>query len=190
MPLDRDEFANLFRDAIPRLICVAVGIVGNRHLAEDIVQDAGMVAFEKRADFAVGTNFGAWVATIVRHTALRKREYEGRRAMTAIDSVAPSMDKAEPEGVEGTASLVEARTWTADSLGLSDTWAAALAGLSEEYRVSFMLREIGMFSYREIAETLDVPEGTVMSRVHRARQALFEQLAERMDMPRRVIGES
>ena len=66
---DPEEFAAQYSRSYPRLILIAAGMIGDSVFAEDIVQEAAIIAFEKSAEFTSGSNFAAWIAEIVRRCA-------------------------------------------------------------------------------------------------------------------------
>ncbi len=131
------------------------------HDAEDLVQETFLRAFRSFESFTPGTNLRAWLYTIlhrVRTDALRKL---GRtpRTVELVDeahAVPPSQD-ALARGQEEVA--------------------RALAGLPEAYRAAVVLRDVEDLTYDEIARALDIPIGTVMSRIHRGRALLRQALA-------------
>lgn len=167
--MDRQEFAKQYTAIFRRLWLLAVGIVGDRAEAEDIVQEAAVIAFQKRSSFKLGTSFGAWVARIVRLCAANhNRKRFGRQTQTAdpasldehIDSSAKKMQTL---GISGQG---EAQT------AFDDRMLNALSRLSEEARACLLLRVVDGLSYREISELLEIPEGTAMSHVHRSKKTL------------------
>lgn len=175
--LSLSKFESLFREASPRLLAIAIAICKNRDSAQDLVQEAGLIAWRKRSDFAVGTNFGAWVGQIVRNLARRHNRDTGRRAVLSLDeSSLPSRDGL-TRGAETTVNLPPDGSLSSeaigDQLGIDDEMAKALRGLSEDARSCFLLRTVGGLSYDEIAQTLDLAHGTAMSHVHRSRKRIL-----------------
>ncbi len=147
------------------------------HDAEDIVQDAALRAFQAIDEFH-GTNARAWFLTIVRRTAftwLAKNRPKDLVLTEDLEQAERAHPDAEPAfGAERSAtpeqSLLRSQR--------SDRVAAAVQALPVRFREAIVLRELETMSYREIAEILDVPVGTVMSRLARARALLQERLAE------------
>jgi RNA polymerase sigma-70 factor (ECF subfamily) len=135
-------------------------MTGNAHDAEDLVQETFLRAHRALARFESGSNARAWLHTIlqrVRTDAYRRRQ---RR----------------PETVELTGEGPRvAPTQDALASGYEDL-ERALAGLPEVFRAAIVLRDLQDWSYAEIAQALDVPVGTVMSRIHRGRALLREAL--------------
>jgi RNA polymerase sigma-70 factor (ECF subfamily) len=174
---DPQAFAAHYRQAYPRLIIVAASVTGERHAAEDIVQQAAVIALEKFRQFPPGSNFAAWMAEIVRRCALNhRRKTQQRRTYAADPAVLGQMNQAaaadEPWPiVRGSGQLV------ADQASFDDALAGALTTLSEEARACLLLRIVEKLSYAEIAALLNIPEGTAMSHVHRSKAALRVRLS-------------
>ncbi|MGA7905879.1 MAG: sigma-70 family RNA polymerase sigma factor [Candidatus Sulfotelmatobacter sp.] len=135
--------------------------------AEDIVQEAYAKALKGFASFEPGTNFRAWMYRILRNCFLNSRT--GLRATVTLD------------GDDGQ-NLLPADTATPESILIAqadrETVQQALAELPVHFREILLLCEVEEMSYQEIAETLGIPAGTVMSRLFRARKALRAQLRE------------
>jgi RNA polymerase sigma-70 factor (ECF subfamily) len=140
--------------------------------AEDLVQETYLKAFRAAASFEPGTNLRAWLFTILHNTA-RNRVRDRARDTVAIDS----------EAVEQAAAISSFGTGgpeTPESLLLRDTLApelqSAIDALPDAFRQAVWLRDVEEFSYAEIARMLDIPIGTVMSRISRGRHLLYEHL--------------
>jgi RNA polymerase sigma-70 factor (ECF subfamily) len=142
--------------------------------AEDLVQDTYLKAFRAAGSFEPGTNLRAWLFTILHNTA-RNRARDRARDTVAVDSdIVDNAVDAPPAG--GPAE-------TPETLLLKDTLApdlqAAVDGLPDQFREAVWLRDVEEFSYAEISEMLQVPIGTVMSRISRGRRALYDALSRR-----------
>ena len=142
--------------------------------AEDLVQDTYLKAFRAADRFEPGTNRRAWWFTILHNTA-RNRARDRARSTVAADSEA--VDRAAdapPVGGRG------AGPDTPESLLMRETLGpdlqAAVDALPDAFRQAVWLRDVEEFSYAEIARVLDIPVGTVMSRISRGRRLLYEQL--------------
>src|SRR6516165_8748069 len=141
-------------------------LLRDAHVAEDAVQDACVRALRHFGGFR-GENPRAWLLTIVRHTCYSWRRREGRHpAATEFDEelhgVGERADDPEPaEERRRTSAQVE----------------RALEQLPAEFREVLVLRELEGLSYKEIAEVVRVPVGTVMSRLSRARERMQRALA-------------
>lgn len=150
------RFAVLFRDASRVLWCVAVGVVGNRSAGEDLVQEAALLALGKLDTFVPGSNFAAWMGQYVRFVALNQRRKNERRrhALEANEAILAPQPPTPPR----------------DPRVLFDHHVAeALASLSEAQRTCLLLKTVVELEYNEIAELLEIPAGTAMSHVSRAR---------------------
>lgn len=178
-PLSRAEFAAGFEQCWRTLWCVAVGVLGDRAHAEDVVQEAALIAMGKLDQFDRETNLTAWLAKIVRNVALnhsRRRKIAKRWAMNARDEAA----RGEAAGRGGGATGGRVESEDAEFQGIADEQVlAALSILSDTARSCLLMRSVLDLSYREIAAALEIPPGTAMSHVHRAREALRTHLMER-----------
>ncbi len=141
-------------------------LVGNNHDAEDIVQDACVRAFRFGGGFRGGSS-RSWLLAIVRNTAFTWLKKNRPPVMVPIDDD-------ELEEIEDP-NRANNPVYGADS----DILRAALEALPPEFREALVLRELEGFSYKEIAEVAEVPVGTVMSRLARARRQLQEYLREK-----------
>lgn len=137
--------------------------------AEDLVQDTYLKAFRASGQFERGTNLKAWLFTILHNTFRNMRRDDGRSPI-AVDSdvVEQAMDVAGQE--QTPEQLLTRATLDADLQ-------AALDALPDSFRQAVWLRDVEEFSYAEIAQMIDVPIGTVMSRISRGRRMLFDRLA-------------
>jgi RNA polymerase sigma-70 factor (ECF subfamily) len=136
--------------------------------AEDLVQDTYLKAFRSADQFERGTNLKAWLFTILYNTFRNMRRHDGRSPIE-VDSevVEQAID------VAGQAQTPEQLLTRAT---LDADLQAALDSLPDAFRQAVWLRDVEEFSYAEIASMLDVPIGTVMSRISRGRRMLFERL--------------
>lgn len=169
--MSAQEFGSQFLASSRIMWLIAVGIVGDATEAEDVVQDAAMVAFRKLDQFQPGTSFRAWVGTIVRNVALNALR-SGRRRRGAVGEMS-----------ESTSSLPAPGQWERSAGAplfeqiLDSRVTVALAEMGDVARACLLLRTVGELHYSEIASLLSIPEGTAMSHVHRARAQLRERLA-------------
>ena len=139
--------------------------------AEDLVQDTYLKAFRAADRFVPGTNLRAWLFTILHNTA-RNRARD--RARDAVDVDSEAVEQARDSGF-GTRD-----SETPESLLIREAMAPelqeAIDDLPAAFRQAVWLRDVEEFSYAEIADMLEVPLGTVMSRISRGRRLLFERL--------------
>ena len=143
--------------------------------AEDLVQDTYLKAFRASDRFEPGTNLKAWLFTILHNTARNRLRERARAAVTFdSDAVERAADAPFDPGGSGAGE-------TPETLLLRDTLdpdlQAAVDALPDAFREAVWLRDVEEFSYAEIAGMLDIPIGTVMSRISRARRMLFDRLS-------------
>ena len=178
-----EDFAAQFEDSFRKLWLIAVGIARNSALADDIVQEAAIVALSKLDQYRPGTNFTAWMGQTVRYVALNQtRKVRRRRAQPLDDSIgeAPSSDAVRtPE--RDTLRLSASGELPAGQADFDDQMVGALSGVSQTGRACHLLRTVEGLEYREIARILEIPEGTAMSHVHRARRFLRDKLASHVE---------
>ena len=192
--LTADEFAARFRDAGRVLWTIAVGVLGDPTDAEDVLQEACLMALRKLDHYQRGTNFTAWAGRFVRNVALNHARKERRRATAstapeALGDLAGGAASVVPEptpdeilaGAGGGFALpITARgELRSGQEAFDDELLAGLRVLSTMQRACLLMRAVLDLGYREIAATLEIPEGTAMSHVHRARATLRAELPER-----------
>lgn len=178
-PLTPDQFAEKVQEISRALWCVAVGVTGDRTAAEDLVQEAAMVALGKLNEFDPRTSFLAWMGQIVRFLALNERRKRGRERSAHVKQ--DFQDAASPRPIArktGTIPVTSRGMIKSDQFHFDDHLTEAIASLDEIQRSCLLLKVVMGIPYREIAHTLGIPEGTAMSHVHRARRILKEKLAE------------
>ncbi len=143
--------------------------------AEDLVQDAFLAAYRFYDRFEPGSNCKAWLFKILTNTFINKyrrkvREREIREQL--VEEEAPSLiSEASREALRDPERFLQRGV-------LSDDVRRALDGVPSDYRMAVVLCDLEDFSYKEIAEILDCPVGTVMSRLHRGRRLLQRALRE------------
>lgn len=172
------EFASQFNESFRVLWLIAVSIVGDRSAADDVVQDAALIAFKKRDQFTPGTNFTAWIGQIVRNVARNRVRMAQNRRTANLDDGAFDRSAVFRTPPETAARLTDAQPSAAGASQLDHRIALALDSVNETARACLLLRTIGEMDYAKIAELLDIPEGTAMSHVHRTRRYLRDRLAE------------
>jgi RNA polymerase sigma-70 factor (ECF subfamily) len=158
---------------VDSLYRTALRLTGSPADAEDLVQDTYLKAFRAADRFAPGTNMRAWLFTILHNTA-RNRARDRAREATTVDS-----DVVE-QAADGPSYAGAAPVDTPESLLLNEALTpelqAAIDDLPEAFRQAVWLRDVEEFSYAEIADMLNIPAGTVMSRISRGRRMLYERL--------------
>ena len=173
--------ANFERDAMQfarQLYSAAMRMTRNRADAEDLVQETYLKAYRAYDSFEEGTNLKAWLYRILTNTYINKYRKESRRPSEVDLGAVEDLYLYRRMGSEETAEA--ARTTedrVLDSLVESDI-KRAVESLPENFRLPVLLADLEGFSYKEIAEILDIPIGTVMSRLHRGRKAMQKRLWE------------
>lgn len=168
-------FAARCNSAQRRLVCIAMGIVGNRDDADDIVQQSIAIAIEKNQEFNSEGHFVGWLAGIVRNCALNYRRKLARRRTQATDPT--NLNFIETKFANQ--SPVDRSTGHLFPMQQSfdDHVQSALEQLSPKARSCLLLRTVEGLSYKEISELMDVPEGTAMNLVHRSKKTLRTHLS-------------
>ncbi|WP_234998661.1 sigma-70 family RNA polymerase sigma factor [Demequina sp. NBRC 110057] len=159
-----------------QLYAAALRMTRNGADAEDLVQETYAKAFAAQDKFTPGTNLKAWLYRIQTNAFIntyRKKQREPKR------SDAENIEDWQlAAAAEHTSSgLVSAEQQALDIIG-DDDIKQALDALSEDFRMAVYLSDVEGFAYKEIAEIMDTPVGTVMSRLHRGRKLLRENLKE------------
>jgi RNA polymerase sigma-70 factor (ECF subfamily) len=176
---DEQRLARFERDALPyldQLYGGALRMTRNPADAEDVVQETFVKAFAKFHTFSEGTNLKAWLFRILTNTYInlyRKRQREPRQS---------SADELADWQIAQTQAYVTGELKSAEAEALEritdDAVIDALAQVPEDFRLAVYLADVEGFSYKEIAEIMDTPVGTVMSRLHRGRKILRDLLSE------------
>jgi RNA polymerase sigma-70 factor (ECF subfamily) len=151
------------------LYSAALRMTGDKSEAQDLVQDSYLRAYRFFDRFKRGTNFRAWLFKILRNVYINKYYKELRIAQVV-----------EVSNIEESGDLVATTTPENEIFNslLDDEVTNAVGALPEDFRIVIILSDLEGFSYKEIAETLDCPMGTVMSRLHRGRKLLRKSLYE------------
>ena len=169
---DGTAFASIVERYQDRLHNAIFRLVGSAEDARDLLQDSFVKAYENLEGFRGGSSLYTWLFRIAVNTALSHRR---KRKWTHVGLGPTSDDDSAPESGWADTEAPD----PADPLMAAETEAAiqqALDGLDEEHRTVVVLRDIQHCDYREMAEILGVPSGTVKSRLHRARLMLRDRL--------------
>lgn len=172
----RKEFEELALRHLDGLYAAALRLTRNTRDAEDLVQDAILRAWRFFDKFERGTNIKAWLFKILTNTFINRY-----RRVTKEKSIVEGQDR---DSVQERVSSHEAAEQSADperyllERVLSDDVLEAIDSIPVDFRLAVILADLQDFSYKEIADILEVPVGTVMSRLFRGRRLLQKQLAE------------
>lgn len=142
--------------------------------AEDLVQETYLKAFRAADSFERGTNLRAWLFTILHNTARNRARDRARESAVTVNS--EMVDQAAETPALGTPGRVDDPETLLIRSTLAPELQAAVDELPDAFREAVWLRDVEEFSYAEIARMLDVPIGTVMSRISRGRRLLFGRL--------------
>ncbi len=165
-----DGFASEALSYVDSLYGTALRLTRRSQDAEDLVQETYLKAFRASRQFERGTNLKAWLFTILHNTFRNLRRHDLRNPVEVdSETVEQAVDRAGEE--QSPEQLLTRATLDADLQ-------AALDEMPENFRQAVWLRDVEEFPYAEIARMLDVPIGTVMSRISRGRRLLYQRLAE------------
>lgn len=185
---DQAEFTDLAMEYMASLYSAALRMTRNPADAEDLVQETYLKAYRAFGGFQAGTNLKAWLYRILTNTFINSYRSKKRRPeQTDIEDVEDLYLYRRLGGLEGAAAGRSAEDEVMDMF-TDDEVKQALESLPEQFRIAVLLADVEGFSYKEIAEIVDVPIGTVMSRLHRGRRALEKALYE-FGMERGLVGD-
>ncbi len=176
-PALRERFE---RDALPllgRLYPAALRLTRNPSDAEDLVQETYLRAYRGFSGFKQGTNLRAWMYRILTNTYINTYRKKQREPVTVADDDVEDWYLYQRLGESGVEASAE--TTVLDRIPDEDVQ-RALEAIPEGFRLAVLLADVEGFSYKETAEILDIPIGTVMSRLHRGRRALEKALWEKV----------
>ncbi len=171
---DQADFEGDAMQYAPQLYSAALRMTRNPADAEDVVQETFLKAYRAYDTFTAGTNLKAWLYRILTNTYINKYRKQQRRPSETelgdLQDLYLYKRLGEPSGATQSAE--------ADMLDafVDEGIIEALESLPENFRMPVLLADVEGFSYKEIAEMLDIPIGTVMSRLHRGRKALQRKL--------------
>ena len=164
-----DAFATEALSYVDSLYGTALRLTRRPQDAEDLVQDTYLKAFRASQQFERGTNLKAWLFTILHNTFRNMRRHDVRNPVDVnSETVELAVDRAGED--QSPEQLLTRATLDVDLQ-------AALDEMPENFRQAVWLRDVEEFPYAEIAKMLDVPIGTVMSRISRGRRILYQRLS-------------
>ncbi len=172
---DKAAFGALAERYCSFAIGVAYRMTGNSQMAEDLAQEAFIKAWRKLPQFRGDCSFRVWLGRIVTNTTL---DYLRRQ----------NPEQPLDEGILPAPPAAEAPLHRIEQEEMRQLVRQAVLSLPAQCRIALILREYEGLSYREISETLGIPMGTVMSRLHYARRLLRERLAPLLEIPVHAPG--
>jgi RNA polymerase sigma-70 factor, ECF subfamily len=178
MVADQADFAEQAMEHMGSLYTAALRMTRNPADAEDLVQETYLKAYRGFAGFQEGTNLRAWLYRILTNTYINAYRAKQRRPdEQELDEVEDLYLYRRLGGLEAAAIGRSAEDELMDSFTEAEV-KAAIEALPEHFRLPVILADVEGFAYKEIADILDVPVGTVMSRLHRGRKGLQKALYE------------
>lgn len=188
---DPSTFAEQAMPLMDQLYSAAMRMTRNPADAEDLVQETYLKAYRAYERFEEGTNLKAWMYRILTNSYINRYRQKQRRPDES--DIADVEDMYLYRRLGGENSEIGSSAEDAFLNSVTDTQVkAAIEALPENFRIAVLLADVEGFAYKEIAEILDIPIGTVMSRIHRGRKGLEKQLhdfaAERNLLPDEKTG--
>jgi RNA polymerase sigma-70 factor (ECF subfamily) len=174
----RENFTNDAMQYAPQLFSTALRMTRNRADAEDLVQETFLKGWRAFDSYQEGTNLRAWLFRIMTNTFINKYNSQQRKPQeTELDEV-EEMFLFRRMGAFDQSKMNQSAEDQMLELFTDEEVKNAIEELPETFRMPVLLSDVEGFSYKEIAEMLDVPIGTVMSRLHRGRKAMQKMLYE------------
>ena len=176
-PVLRERFERDVLPLLPSLYGGALRLTRNPQDAEDLVQETYLRAYRGFEGFREGTNLRAWMYRILTNTFINSYRKKQREPVTVSVSDEDTPDWYLYDRIGSSVAQPSAESEVLEQIPDEDVQ-RALEELPEVFRMAVLLADVEGFSYKEIAEILDIPIGTVMSRLHRGRKALQRALWE------------
>ena len=173
---DRVEFEKAAMPYLDSLYNTALRLARNAQDAEDLVQETYLKAYRAYAQFTPGTNLKAWLFKILKNTFIN--EYRKRQAVPKESDFAAIEESFENELAPEARGQIKNPEEEALEIAFDENVQKALDALPADYRMAVLLADIEGFSYKEVAEILEIPVGTVMSRLYRGRKLLEETMLQ------------
>jgi RNA polymerase sigma-70 factor (ECF subfamily) len=175
---ERSAFPEQAMQYAPQLYSAAVRMTRNASDAEDLVQETFLKAYRSFHTFEEGSNLRAWLYRILTNTFINSYRAKQRRPEeTDLDDIEDLYLYRRIGGLEAALASRSAEDQMMDMF-TDDEVKTALELLPDNFRIPVLLADVEGFSYKEIAEIMETPIGTVMSRLHRGRKAMQRELYE------------
>jgi RNA polymerase sigma-70 factor (ECF subfamily) len=175
---DQATFADEAMEYMAPLYSAALRMTRNPADAEDLVQETYLKAYRGFGGYTEGTNLKAWLYRILTNTYINSYRAKKRRPdETTLDEAEDLYLYRRLGGLEAVTAGRSAEDELMDYFTDQEV-KDAIEALPEQFRMAVLLADVEGFSYKEIAEIMDIPIGTVMSRLHRGRKALQKRLFE------------
>jgi RNA polymerase sigma-70 factor (ECF subfamily) len=173
---DQARFVEEAMGHMASLYTAALRMTRNPADAEDLVQETYLKAYRSYDRFEEGTNLKAWLYKILTNTFINQYRAKKRRpGESSLDETEDLYLYRRLGGLESVAAGRSAEEEVLDHFTETEV-KEAVEALNEDFRMAVLLADVEGFSYKEIADILDIPIGTVMSRLHRGRKALQRRL--------------
>jgi RNA polymerase sigma-70 factor (ECF subfamily) len=174
----KEQFTTDAMQYAPQLFSTALRMTRNRSDAEDLVQETYIKGWRSFHTFQEGTNLRAWLFRIMTNTYINKYNAQKRKGTEVeLDDVEELFLYKRLGSIDQSQLSSSAEDQMLD-LFTDDEVKGALESLPEDFRIPVLLSDVDGFAYKEIAEMLEIPIGTVMSRLHRGRKAMQKMLYE------------
>ena len=174
----KEQFTSDAMQYAPQLFSTALRMTRSRSDAEDLVQETYIKGWRSFHTFQEGTNLRAWLFRIMTNTYINKYNAQKRKGTEVeLDDVEELFLYKRLGSIDQSQLSSSAEDQMLD-LFTDDEVKNALESLPEDFRIPVLLSDVDGFSYKEIAEMLEIPIGTVMSRLHRGRKAMQKMLYE------------
>ena len=177
---DEQAFSEVVRLHGDKVFNLVLRMVGTRAEAEDIAQEVFVTVFKSIDTFRGESKFTTWLLRIAANHSKNRIKYLARRSTDRAGLDLATEAQMADQGKSPVQGHIEAPDVLLEAAEVESLMQKAIAALDEDHRLLVVLRDIEDLSYEEICEVTGLPEGTVKSRLHRARLALKEHLEEKM----------
>jgi RNA polymerase sigma-70 factor (ECF subfamily) len=174
----KEQFTSDAMQYAPQLFSTALRMTRNRSDAEDLVQETYVKGWRSFHTFQEGTNLRAWLFRIMTNTYINKYNAQKRKGTEVELDDVEELFLYKRLGSIDQSQLSNSAEDQMLELFTDDEVKNSLEALPEDFRMPVLLSDVDGFSYKEIAEMLEIPIGTVMSRLHRGRKAMQKMLYE------------